>query len=508
MNLITNKFVFISILLSINLLAASQTTKVLVLHGETFSGFASDIQSKLIATGKFNTVDLYGIDQSTPSITFLRSYDCVLLETNTLPFNSLALGNLLADYVDEGGGLVTAVGSLFNFFGLDASSRFISQNYNLFSLEYVDYANNKSMVKLISSHPILRGVSSLFINTVPRSLPSITSPSTVVIAEWDDGVPLIAYNNNIGTNSAKRVDLNFFPISSDMSPGLYDPNTTDGAIIIANSLLYVANDLDYLSISAPQTSLTSNCTIVAPSTPTTFDVTGSSVSSTVTVSAPTGFEISASQNSGYASSLSLTPDGSGSVSSTLYVRLSAGYGGGISGTITASSAGATTQTTTVSSTTVAPPSFSPSGPFSICNEATYLVALVTPNSYNGWSTSDPNVFSVNSSGYITATASGAATATITYTDACGQSVSQTVSVVTSDISTQITNNRIAYKFNGNPQGPTLSGSTINYVGYEGYTYFGQTQPTQVGFYKANIQLGNEAGCPNRFYIFTCTTCNN
>jgi hypothetical protein len=264
----------------------------------------------------------------------------------------------------------------------------------------------------------------------------------------------------------------------------------------------------YITLSSPVATLTSNCTILAPSAATTFDVTGSSLSSTVTVSAPTGFEISASQNSGYASSLSLTPDGAGTVSSTLYVRLSAGYGGGISGTITASSAGATTQTTTVSSTTVAPPSFSRSGPFSICNEATYLVALATPNAYNGWSTSDPNVFSVNSAGYITATASGTATATITYTDACGQSVSQTVNVVTSDITTQITGNRTAYKFNGNPQGPTLSGSTINYVGYDGYSYYGQNQPTQVGYYKANIQLGNEAGCPNRFYIFKCTTCNN
>jgi hypothetical protein len=264
-----------------------------------------------------------------------------------------------------------------------------------------------------------------------------------------------------------------------------------------------------ISITPPiANTLTSTCDILAPSAATTFGVTGSNLSSTVTVSAPTGFEISASQNTGYTSSLSLTPDESGSVSSTLYVRLSAGYGGGISGTITASSAGATTQTTTVSSTIVAPPSFSTSGPFSICNEATYLVALATPNSYNGWSTSDPNVFSVNSAGYITATASSAATATITYTDACGQSVSQTVNVVTSDISAQITNNQIAYKFNGNPQGPTLSGSTINYVGYDGYSYYGQTQPTQVGYYKANIQSGNEAGCTNRFYIFKCTTCNN
>ena len=190
----------------------------------------------------------------------------------------------------------------------------------------------------------------------------------------------------------------------------------------------------------------------------------------------------------------------------LAFELTAGYGGGISGTITASSTGATTQTSTVSSTTVSPPAFSPAGPFNICAEASYLVALATPNSFNGWSSSDANVFSVNSTGYITTVAPG--TASITYTDACGQSTSQTVNVQTSAPSLPITDTRVAFKFNGSPQGPTLSGSTINYIGYDGYTYFSQTRPTNVGFYKANIQSGTDAGCPNRFYIFNCANCNN
>jgi hypothetical protein len=225
----------------------------------------------------------------------------------------------------------------------------------------------------------------------------------------------------------------------------------------------------------------------------------------VTVSATTGFEISASQNSGYASSLSLTPDGSGTVSSTLYVRLTAGSGGGISGTITASSIGATTQTTTVSSTTVAPPAFSLAGTFNICAEASYLVALATPNSYNGWSNNGSSIFSVNSMGYITAVAPG--TASITYTDACGQSVSQTVIVQTSSPSIPLVDNNTAYKHNGSPQGPLSGGATINYAGYDGYSYLSQTRPSNVGFYKANIQSGNQAGCPNRFYIFTCAICD-
>jgi hypothetical protein len=261
----------------------------------------------------------------------------------------------------------------------------------------------------------------------------------------------------------------------------------------------------FISITSPSNPLTSNCTVLAPSAPTTFDVRGFGLSSSMTVSATTGFEISASQNSGYASSLSLTPDGSGTVSSTLFVRLTAGSDGGISGTITASSIGATTQTTTVSSTTVAPPAFSPAGPFNICAEASYLVALASPNSYNGWSNNGSIIFSVNSMGYITTVAPG--TASITYTDACGQSVSQTVIVQSASPSIPLVDNNTAYKHNGSPQGPLSGGATINYAGYDGYSYLSQTRPSNVGFYKANIQSGNQAGCPNRFYIFTCAICD-
>jgi hypothetical protein len=282
----------------------------------------------------------------------------------------------------------------------------------------------------------------------------------------------------------------------------------DNTILNSPYLLFQVLDPE-LSLFSPSVTLTSSCTIIGPSSPTSFDLTGSNLSSIVTISAPTGFEISTIFNSNFLSSLSLTPS-SGTISSTLYIRLINAAANGISGTIAASSAGVTTQTATVSSTIVAPPSFSPSasGPFSVCNEATYLVALATPNAYNGWTTSDPNVLSVNSAGYITANASGTATATITYTDACGQSVSQTVSVLPAAPSLPITDNRVAFKFNGNPQGPSAGSAIINYVGYDGYTYLSQTQPTQVGYYKANTQLGNEAGCPNRFYIFNCTTCNN
>ena len=63
----------------------------------------------------------------------------------------------------------------------------------------------------------------------------------------------------------------------------------------------------------------------------------------------------------------------------------------------------------------------------------------------------------------------------------------------------------SYKINNTnpiPQGPTAS----LYVGYNGFNYTSATKPTNTGYYKANNQSSNSAGCPYPFYIFRCTTC--
>lgn len=86
-----------------------------------------------------------------------------------------------------------------------------------------------------------------------------------------------------------------------------------------------------------------------PSTEQTYTVSGSDLTSDITLTAPTGYEISETSGSGFASSLNLTPT-SGTVSATpIYVRLSSSASVGVtSGDITHSSSGATTQTVSLS----------------------------------------------------------------------------------------------------------------------------------------------------------------
>jgi hypothetical protein len=311
------------------------------------------------------------------------------------------------------------------------------------------------------------------------------------------GVDGLGYNhssNNLLYGPAKNISTSILSFPNEANKFLI--YTFFGAPDVSNSL----------SISNPIGTLTSNCAGIPSVDYATFDVTGSNLSSTVNVSAPSGFEISTVSNTSYASSLSLTPV-SNTVSSTLYIRLLSGATNNVSGTITAlattTGGSSISSTTTVSSTIASAPIFTGGTTYNLCKDATYPISLTVANSYNGWSTPN-NAITVNN-GYVTAGASAGGPYTVSFTDACAQTASATITVGNSDISPAITDGQASYKINNTtpiPQGPTAS----LYIGYNGTNYYSATKPTNTGFYKANNQSGNTAGCPYPFQIFRCTTC--
>ena len=95
---------------------------------------------------------------------------------------------------------------------------------------------------------------------------------------------------------------------------------------------------------------------MASATPTSFRVSGSGLTSNLTVTPPAGYEVSLSSGSGYTTSLSITA--SGTLASTqVYVRLAAttavNGGVGYTGNITVSGGGASSKTIATASSTVA-----------------------------------------------------------------------------------------------------------------------------------------------------------
>src|SRR5947209_6599998 len=119
--------------------------------------WASEVQSKLVATGRFSQVDLIDGNSTTPTLAQLQAYKSVLVWSDGAFNNPTTLGNNLADYVDGGGGVVIAV---FTDASVPLAGRFVSDDY------YVLEPNSQGEGQLTlgtvyePSSPLMAGVTS------------------------------------------------------------------------------------------------------------------------------------------------------------------------------------------------------------------------------------------------------------------------------------------------------------------------------------------------------------
>jgi DNA/RNA endonuclease G (NUC1) len=165
-----------------------------------------------------------------------------------------------------------------------------------------------------------------------------------------------SYASFTGFAAGETYTFRIYPYNNSGSS--IDYRTTDAPSFTAGLLT-----TPELSVSGNPAPLTT--TYGAASSPTTFTVSGVYLTSTVSVSAPSGFEISA-DNTNYDSSITLTPSSGVLPSTTVYLRLAAttGTGGNYNTrTITVSGGGAASVTTTTaaSGNSVAPKTITVTG---------------------------------------------------------------------------------------------------------------------------------------------------
>ena len=171
-----------------------------------------DVQQKLIATGMFNSVTAIEAQSVTPTVDQLKAFDAVLVWSNNSFADTQMIGDNLADYIDAGGGVVTCVfaGQTQNP-SAQLGGRFNSQNYWVISPGVTQWYQSTLGTVYYPDHPVMKGV-----QTFDGGYYSYRYYSTVVsggssIADWTDGLPLIAERKVFGVN---RIDLGFYPPSS------------------------------------------------------------------------------------------------------------------------------------------------------------------------------------------------------------------------------------------------------------------------------------------------------
>jgi len=200
--------------------------------------------AKLMATNKFQLSDIVDVVESTPTLSTLLNYDSLLV-FNDIDYNdNVELGNIIADYIDTGRGVVTSVFET----GSDAENLSLQGRWSSEGYYVIDPDGQEDGIQLylgtvlLPNHPIMVGVTTFDGGSSSYYGSGSLSLYTTLIANWTNGSPLIAEKSNKNNGdpiAGKCVALNFYPPSSDVRFDFWNP-TTDGAIIMANALEYAA----------------------------------------------------------------------------------------------------------------------------------------------------------------------------------------------------------------------------------------------------------------------------
>ncbi len=202
---------------------------LLLLYSDSLAS-AQDVQAKLVATGAFPVVDMLSVQSSIPSLGALINYDVVLTWSNYTYADPVAMGNLLADFFDQGGRVVQATFSACTNWGIQG--RWHTQGYKLLDGGSNISYNDSLGTVLEPSSPLMFGVTQLSASSAFRCTGALVN-GAVAVANWTTSNHPLVVRGVI--NGRPRADVNMFPPSSSYSSSYW---TGHGAELLRNALLY------------------------------------------------------------------------------------------------------------------------------------------------------------------------------------------------------------------------------------------------------------------------------
>ncbi len=223
----------------------------------------TDLRDVLLDDGRFSGVDIISTTRfgsGTPTLKELLQYDAVIHWTNDSNEDSVALGNVMADYVDAGRGMVQAV-----FANTSTNpdrflqGRWLDGPYNIIPPNggFVQGptpgagATTETAIMddpLEPDHPIFDGVGEVRLSTgqfMTGGLFGAWRPATTGIEQgsrklalWEDGKTAVAVSDIF----PNRVELGLHPVSDRVNDGYYDI-TSAAPHLIANALFVFGRGL-------------------------------------------------------------------------------------------------------------------------------------------------------------------------------------------------------------------------------------------------------------------------
>ncbi len=221
--------------------------KACVVYACSDSSATGDIKSKLDGTKLFDSVTMIDAGSSAPSDSTLAKCDTVLVfgDVNRGGFSDpTGVGNALAAYIEKGGGVVVALPMYGGYYYNSPTGTNWSKYQLIDNSSSMSYVSKKTLGTK-DTHAVLSGITKIETNGSTCRERSSVAASTIragakIVASWNDGNGMIITGFPGGR---PRIDLNIYPVSSDIGYyGCYD-SASDTAKLIANSMVYVASPL-------------------------------------------------------------------------------------------------------------------------------------------------------------------------------------------------------------------------------------------------------------------------
>ena len=175
-------------------------------------------------------VDVVSGASNTPSLEYLRNYDVVVVSSNFSWADGTLLGNTLADYVDNGGGLCLMVAAIASGGGYGLSGRITDPEYMPIQMAG---AGSFGEATEFATHPITEGVHSIQCQ-IPTSATS-TQGGGIELGGYSNGSLLGAVNGD-----KPVVALNVYPQDGAWSGDLI--------LMMGNTLEYLAGGAGWLKV--------------------------------------------------------------------------------------------------------------------------------------------------------------------------------------------------------------------------------------------------------------------
>jgi hypothetical protein len=216
-----------------------------------------NVQTSLLETGYFLSVETFNINSVTPTMEQLEVYDSVLIFSDEPFYDGDALGDVLADYMDQGGGVVVATYGMSG--GTEIGGRLVDDGYMPLSVGGGNYAGGELRMEVDDlAHPILLGVVYFYGGEGSYHATGLTQTGGDLVAHWSDGEPMIVINERSG---GRIVALNMFPPNELLNENnwrLLSP----GGFVMGGSLMWAARFTETYTCSEEQAYQDLNCNTI------------------------------------------------------------------------------------------------------------------------------------------------------------------------------------------------------------------------------------------------------